>query len=276
MADYLTGIGTALGGAASIGSGISNLIFGRRDRDYRKRIQQNIFDREDSAVRRRAIDMEAAGLSKTLAAGGGASAGAAVNTTPPSLQGIGEGIKDIASAPEKALAIKQQRESIETTKNQNKLLMAQANKVEKETELIGGKKNLQDIDLMYAEAFNERKLNIMASDVEIKKTQEEIAKLDQRSKQLGLTAQELNLLIAELNRKKATQSLAIGEKEIIAKQLYIELADEQLKENTYNREWFQDDKQLPTKGLQNPLNTATGSIMQGLSGLWERLRGKTE
>ncbi|QCS36920.1 DNA pilot protein [Tortoise microvirus 26] len=60
-----------------------NLGFQRENLDYQKQLQQEMFGREDTAVQRRADDMLKAGLSKTLAAGGGASAGPVVSTQAP-------------------------------------------------------------------------------------------------------------------------------------------------------------------------------------------------
>ncbi len=63
-----------------------NLNFQRENLDYQKQLQKDIFAREDNAVQRRAQDLEAAGLSKTLAAGSAANAGSVVNTTAPQNQ----------------------------------------------------------------------------------------------------------------------------------------------------------------------------------------------
>lgn len=50
--------------------------------NYQKNLQQQLFGREDNAIQRRALDMQNAGLSKTLAAGDGAGAGSVVSTSP--------------------------------------------------------------------------------------------------------------------------------------------------------------------------------------------------
>lgn len=77
-----------IAGASTFGSGITGLInneynkeqnewnkrFAREQFDYQKQLNQTIMDREDTAVQRRAADLEAAGLSKTLAAGSSAQA----------------------------------------------------------------------------------------------------------------------------------------------------------------------------------------------------------
>lgn len=51
--------------------------------DYQKNLQREIFKREDTAVQRRVKDLEAAGLSKTLAAGGAAQSGHVAKTEAP-------------------------------------------------------------------------------------------------------------------------------------------------------------------------------------------------
>lgn len=68
MADPLTvlgGVGAAVGSASQFGGFLANL-FGREAQ----------WKREDTAVQRRAADLQAAGLSKTLAAGGAAASSA--------------------------------------------------------------------------------------------------------------------------------------------------------------------------------------------------------
>lgn len=50
--------------------------------EYNKQMQANTWAREDTAVQRRAMDLEAAGMSKTLAAGGAAQTSAPVHIDP--------------------------------------------------------------------------------------------------------------------------------------------------------------------------------------------------
>lgn len=63
-----------------------NFELQKSELDYQKKLQQQIFNREDTAIQRAAADLEAAGLSKTLAAGSGASSGSVVSTKAP--QGV--------------------------------------------------------------------------------------------------------------------------------------------------------------------------------------------
>lgn len=102
-----TGLGTTMAG---IGSGINaitglgesiglwkspqtklaeeNFKLQKEQYQYQKDLQNKIFEREDNAVKRAAADLQGAGLSKTLAAGSGAGAGAVVSTSAPQKQGM--------------------------------------------------------------------------------------------------------------------------------------------------------------------------------------------
>lgn len=77
-------VGGLFDGAKSIYDIWSN----ERDFDYQKSLQQDIFNREDTAVQRRMKDLEAAGLNPNLAAGSAAGAGAVVGrSNTPSISG---------------------------------------------------------------------------------------------------------------------------------------------------------------------------------------------
>lgn len=82
----LPAIGGLLSAAASIGSGIYNAV-------QQKNTQETVWNREDNAVARRAIDLENAGMSKTLAAG---SAATTTATSAPQYQG--HGVQDAIAA----------------------------------------------------------------------------------------------------------------------------------------------------------------------------------
>lgn len=60
-----------------------NLDYEREVFEYQKKLQQDIFAREDNAVSRRVADLQRAGLSPTLAAGSAASVGPTVATKAP-------------------------------------------------------------------------------------------------------------------------------------------------------------------------------------------------
>lgn len=62
-------IGTILGGAGAIGSGIGNIIGQQNQRKREEEIRKKTWEREDDAVQRRAKDMQLAGINPLLAAG---------------------------------------------------------------------------------------------------------------------------------------------------------------------------------------------------------------
>lgn len=62
-------IGTILGGAGAIGSGIGNIIGQQNQRKREEEIRKKTWEREDNAVQRRAKDMQLAGINPLLAAG---------------------------------------------------------------------------------------------------------------------------------------------------------------------------------------------------------------
>ena len=75
-------IGTAMTNSANKQIAQENLEYQKEVQEYNKALQQEIFRREDNSVQRRALDLEKAGLSKTLAAGQGANAGEVINLSP--------------------------------------------------------------------------------------------------------------------------------------------------------------------------------------------------
>lgn len=77
-----------IGAAGSILSGVTdlaNLGMSLNAYGYQKKLQKNIFQREDNAVQRRVNDLRQAGLSPVLAAGSAAGAGGIVSVNAPQL-----------------------------------------------------------------------------------------------------------------------------------------------------------------------------------------------
>ena len=92
----LSGIGSIVSGVGGVGIGIANSIQNaeinkknyelQKDwQNYQKQLQREIFQREDSAIQRRASDIAAAGGNPAMSweTGNGASAGSVVDTSAP-------------------------------------------------------------------------------------------------------------------------------------------------------------------------------------------------
>ena len=91
------GIAAALGGASLL-QGVGNYFSQKDTLDWQKEAQRTTWAREDTAVQRRAKDLEAAGLSKTLAAGSSAQTSGPINVSTPQFEGVSKGIDSAAAA----------------------------------------------------------------------------------------------------------------------------------------------------------------------------------
>ena len=90
MWDLISAIGDFIGGLFGAGAHTANTILQQQQFDYQKKLQQQIFAREDSAYQRQVADLERAGLNKSLAYGsGGAGTGSVVGVSAPQINSAG-------------------------------------------------------------------------------------------------------------------------------------------------------------------------------------------
>lgn len=100
----------AIEGAGNLGLGIWNAYQSYQNSKYQKKLQKQIFAREDTAIQRRVADAEKAGFNKFSVMGEGSGAGSAVSVQAPHIsEDLGSKVADTLStmyslAQQKALA----------------------------------------------------------------------------------------------------------------------------------------------------------------------------
>lgn len=140
--------------ATGLVGGIMNAVNQHKQLQYQKQLQQQLFQREDTAVQRRAADLQAAGLSQTLAAGGGAGAGPVVKTEAPQLNipdNVGGALQN---ARMNDLQIDQAEEAKKLTMEQIKSQQAQQSVAAADRELKSIEAEVQRWNLDLSKAYN--------------------------------------------------------------------------------------------------------------------------
>lgn len=110
---------------------------------YSKKLQREIFEREDNAVLRRTLDMKRAGLNPILAAGNAASSGPVVSTVAPQKEMM-KGF-DLSKAM-LALAMMKQKQDISKTIAEEELIRLQHGKTMAEKKFTETKNKQADFD----------------------------------------------------------------------------------------------------------------------------------
>lgn len=272
-------IGTAVGmGAGAFIGGMADLWNLRQEeekRDYDRALQQEIFAREDTAVQRRAADLEAAGLSKTLAAGSAAQAGSVVRTEAPSMKA------------NNAMAGAQLAMQVAQTKAGLKLNDAQIKQVNSVTELNNAKtaETVYNLDLQ-----QELRPSIIRSAAQAARSAWYKAETDQ----IGLTIQQQRLVREYMdtqlrldfdNYLRQHYGLTEGEAAAFQKAAEIWVARYKMQEaqigvkratiaetwERYEALWYTTQRQVPGSiGHVTKDILSLGNILQEL---WARLKG---
>lgn len=233
IGNILGGVGAIIGAGAQVAQvaqnkriADQNLGFQRENLDWQRTAQRTTWDREDNAVQRRADDLEAAGLSKTLAAGSAASASGPIRTTAPQKENPRSG-EGIANAVNQALAALQGQANIARTHAQQKLDDAQAQRIKTETSMM---RERHDADMALTRArtagqTQQNAYNVMNLPLQISRTRQEIrnlgyaevnSRLQAERNELGVTRDEVALATERIRETREGRGLTKQELEIQA------------------------------------------------------------
>lgn len=242
--------------------------------NYEKALQERIFQREDNAIQRRALDLEAAGLSKTLAAGSGANAGQVIQQTAPQHDTYQPGLTQVLSSITDMI---NQTKQVSSTMALND---AQSKLMKSETRLNNINASLQEdygSQQRIAEILRANLESQYISDIQINKGKEEIksllyshslnsANIEKVFSEIGINQATFKLIESQINESIAnvshTQQLTANEVEKL-NALYLENVLTQLQTirteqdigiTSYNRDYYESFG-LPYQSSGSPVMT---------------------
>lgn len=251
-------VGGVLGGIGSIfGSGFNamaqqdtnrinkqiadqNLGFQRDKLAYDKGLQERMFMREDNAVVRRSQDLANAGLSQTLAAGGGANAGPVVKTEAPQNQYRHQ--TEAKIDPMFAAQMAKLGTDISMSRAQEKLITAQAKKTNQETDFLS-ESNPLDLQLKtenvdYTKKANVQKLLQATSTLSGTELANKNKELDGKLKSQGYELGEIQKIIKDNETEIGKLGIEKAQLEVVMKEIMIEV-------EKYDKSWY-GKHQLPS------------------------------
>ena len=125
--------GALIGGAATLATGLMGSSASADALKWNKEAQRITWKREDNAVRRRAADLKAAGMSPLLAAGASAQTSPAAHIGAQEMPDIGGAVNNVIQTK---MAMAKQNADISQTEQQTKLLEGQLDTVRKQNQLL--------------------------------------------------------------------------------------------------------------------------------------------
>lgn len=248
------GILDGITGVASAGAGIANTVLGFKNYEYQKDMQQEAWNREDTAVQRRMADLQAAGLSKTLAAGQGASSSAPMRLDAPQISdGIAEAIPKAVSTAAAVTQMMRQKADIAKTQADIKNVEAQTSKAQAETEFMKSNNPQRiasaDLDLQTKTRTLDNVVKSLDLDVQRKGFEQTQQDLTRRLNQAKVSDAEWGNTLQLLKKNALVQGMDRVKQEMVAKDLTIEFQKLMNEQSRYNIDWY--------KGVGLPTNNST-------------------
>lgn len=256
--------GAASAGASQIATGI-NLWQQQQNLDYQKDTTKQQWVRDDTAVQRRAADLEAAGLSKTLAAGSSAGNTPAIRTEAPQVDTQNLGFDKMAGAAQLYMGLMSQKSQIDKTQEENKLLRLQQQKQGLENAFLAAQNplslKLQEQTVNFNELANPKKLLQMDESNKGINLDNRLKSLDIQLKSLGIKQAQISLVKSKLDNDFQRLNIHGKSQDIIAKELAIKMAEVDLDNATYDTQWYHNQS-IPRNFnfglLQGPFGVASG------------------
>ena len=261
LLDTYLGVGAASGIAGMITGGINTGLQFANRRDQLD-LQREAWSREDTAVQRRAADMEAAGFSKTLAAGNAASTMAPIRLEPAQIS------KDITDAPMRALQASQavlelmrQKGEIAKTAADTKYTEIQAQKAQVETDFMKSTNPIRfdtmSLDLYRNKATVENAIKTVQLDVDAKGIAVKTAELNKQLVEFGVESIDWQRVMQKLQESSAFNNVSQQNLELYAKEIALDQAKVNLEDSQRNLNLWKTTG-LPSGFNMNGLNSLTG------------------
>jgi len=210
-------------GAVEVGGGLLGSIFGARAQN---KLQKKQWAREDNAVQRRARDLEKAGLSKTLAAGGAAQAGPAIHAS--------SGIDQLTGIPSKLgqagrnyVGMQQNMQQTAQTKAQTRIVEAEASLKESEAAIMK-KKAMNEVYTINKEggleqSYQESDWTLQEQELRAKAASGELANMNARlrtiGEQFGIRLDQLKIAKEEYMQNHEGMSSVEAEYRVLMREL---------------------------------------------------------
>jgi len=267
----------AITGVASAGTGIANTVLGFKNYNYMKDMQQEAWSREDTAVQRRMADLQAAGLSKTLAAGSGASTSGPIRLDAPQIsEGIAESIPKAISQAAAVTQMMRQRKEIDQTAAQTKLLEKQADKAQAEIDFMR-ENNPQRVTA--ADLENQKNAGLVKNviknlelDVQRKGWEQTLQSANSRLKNAQVSDAEWKNTLQMLRQEREFNAFSVEKQNLIAKQVAIDRARIGVQDSQRNLEIYKDTGAPSNQALGQFFNLGSAGA-QALKGLFNSFKG---
>lgn len=261
LLDTYLGVGAASGIAGMITGGINTGLQFANRKDQLD-LQRQAWSREDTAVQRRAADLQAAGLSKTLAAGSGASTMAPIRLEPAQIS------KDITDAPMRALQASQgvlelmrQKADIAKTAADTRFTEIQAQKAQVETDFMKSTNPIRfdtmSLDLYKNKATVENAIKNVQLDVDAKGIAVKTAELNKELVQFSVESIDWQRVMQKLQESSAFNNVSQQNLELYAKEIALDQAKVNLEDSQRNLNLWKSTG-LPSGFNMNGLNSLTG------------------